>query len=226
LGTLPGTLYQAGPLQGGGNSLLSRSLDASDVVGPTTTVDTTTMDWTQVRGAFMVDDWMYYGLPDATFWKRAFDGTSFGPAIKIDPYNDPLWSTVPNGSGGTYRGIVSDFYGQLPSTTSVFYVNGRVYYTQNRKTGMYYRYFSPDQGGTDAASKYGDVVGADQFTVNDGGMNWSNLAGAFVTGDTLYYVTKSDGVLHKIAWATDHATGTSSVVDSTNNWASNGLFLH
>ncbi len=208
-----------------GDSLISRSLDSSGNVGATTTVDTTTMDWTQVRGAFMVDNWMYYGKPDGTFWKRTFNGSTFGPAIQIDPYDDPLWSNINNGSGGTYRGVVPNFYGQLPNTSSVFYSNGRIYYTLVGQTGMYYRYFSPDQGGTDAASKYGDVIGSDQFTVNDGGMDWSNIAGAFVTGNTLYYVTKSDGVLHDIAWATDHATGTSTVVDSTNNWDSHGLFI-
>ena len=57
-------------------------------------------------------------------------------------------------------------------------------------------------------------------------MNWSNIGGAFVTGSTLYYVTKPDGVLHSIAWSPDHATGSPSVVDSTRNWASHGLFLH
>jgi hypothetical protein len=223
LGTLPGNVYEAGP--GNGDSLIRRSLDSSGNVGQTQTVDTTTMDWTQVRGAFMVDNWMYYGLTDGTFHKRTFNGSTFGPDVKIDPYNDPIWSDVPNGSGGTYRGVVTDFYGQLASTSSVFYSNGRVYYTLVGDSRMFYRYFSPDQGGTDALSLYGDVIGCDQFTVSDG-MNWSNVAGAFVTGSTLYYVTKSDGVLHKIAWAADHATGSSSVVDGTNNWAAHGLFLH
>ena len=44
-------------------------------------------------------------------------------------------------------------------------------------------------------------------------------------GGTLYYVTKSDGVLHSIGWSIDHATGSPNVVDSTQNWAAHGLFL-
>ena len=104
------------------------------------------MDWTQVRGAFMVDNWLYYGKPDGTFWKRTFNGSTFGPAIQIDPYNDPLWSNINNGSGGTYRGVVSSLYGQLPNMSSVFFFNGRIYYTFVGQTGMFYRYFSPDQG--------------------------------------------------------------------------------
>jgi hypothetical protein len=231
LGTLPGNVYEVAPLvklhpEVYGDSVISRSLDGSGNVGSTTTVDTITMDWTQVRGAFMVDNWMYYGMPGGTFWKRMFDGSTFGPAIRIDPYDDPLWSNVNNGSGGTYQGVVSDYYGQVSNASSAFYFDGRLYYTLARDSHMYYRYFSPDQGGSDPASKYGDVIGCDEFTVNDGGIDWSNVAGAFVTGNTLYFVTKSDGVLRRIAWSTDHATGSSTVVDSTNNWASHGLFLH
>ena len=45
------------PPPNNGDTLLSRSLDSSDNVGSTTTVDTATRDWTQVRGAFMVDNW-------------------------------------------------------------------------------------------------------------------------------------------------------------------------
>ena len=208
-----------------GNSLVANHVDSSGVVGTRITADTTAMDWTQVRGAFMIGDTLYYGKPDSTFWKRSYDGDTFGPEVKIDPYNDPIWSSIANGSGGTYRGVVSDFYGQIPSESSMFYLNGRIYYTLVGHSGMYYRYFAPDAGGTDAASKYGDVVGSDQFTVNDGGLDWSNIAGAFVTGSTLYYVTKSDGVLHQIGWSTDHATGSSTVVDNTQNWSSHGLFL-
>lgn len=209
-----------------GDSLISRSLDSSGNVGPTTTVDTSAMDWTQVRGAFMVDNWLYYGKTDGKFYKRTLNGNSLGAEIAIDPYNDPSWSNINNGSGGTYRGAVPNYYGQLPNVSSAFYFGGRLYYTLVGDSRMFTRYFSPDAGGSNVASKYGDVIGADESTVNDGGMDWSNIAGAFVTGSTLYYVTKSDGVLHDVAWSTDHANGTSNVVDNSQNWASHGLFLH
>lgn len=198
-----------------GDSLLSRHLDATGSVGTAKTVDTSTMDWTQVRGAFMVNGELYYGKSDGTLNERTFDGSTLGSEVKVDPYNDPFWSDIKNGSGGTYRGLASDLYGQLPNVTSMFFFNGRIYYTLAGQSAMYYRYFTPDSG----------VTGADQFTVNDGGMDWSNVAGAFVTGSTLYYATKSDGALHSVAWSTDHATGGSSVVDDTQNWATHGLFL-
>ena len=199
-----------------GDSLISRHLDSGGSVGSTTTVDTTTMDWTQIRGAFTINGELYYGKNDGTFSERSFDGSTLGAEVKIDPYNDPFWSTIKDGSGGTYRGKVTDLYGQLPNLSSLFFANGRLYYTLVGQSGMFYRYFTPDSG----------VIGADQFTVNDGGLNWSDVAGAFVAGSTLYYATKSDsGVLHAVAWATDHASGGASVVDATRDWAAHGLFL-
>ncbi len=206
----------APPPPGNGDSLTAIHLGADNSVGTSTTVDTNTMDWTQVRGAFMVNGELYYGKTDGTFNERTFDGTTLGAEVNIDPYNDPFWSTIKNGSGGTYRGLKSDLYGQLPSISSMFFLNGRIYYTLVGQSGMFYRYFTPDSG----------VIGADQFTVNDGGMNWSDVAGAFVTGNTLYYATKSDGGnLHAISWATDHATGSPTLVDNTEDWAAHSLFL-
>ncbi len=198
------------------NSATYRHVDSAGTVGATTPVTgSTAPDWSQVRGAFMVNGSLVYGITtDSTLHKRSFDGSTFGPDARIDPYNDPTWSTVNNGSGGTYRGTVPDLYSQLSSTTSTFYSGGRVYYTLVGDKIMHYRYFTLDSG----------VVGADQFNVSDG-LDWSNVAGAFVSGNTLYYVTHSDGVLHSVAWSTDHATGSSSVVDSTQNWAAHNLFL-
>jgi hypothetical protein len=79
---------------------------------------------------------------------------------------------------------------------------------------MRFRYFSPDSG----------IVGSDEFTVNDG-MDWSGVAGAFLSGSTLYYATKADGVLHSVSWVGDHATGSPSTVDSSQNWATRGMFV-
>jgi hypothetical protein len=32
-------------------------------------------------------------------------------------------------------------------------------------------------------------------------------------------------VLHSVAWAGDHATGSAAVVDASQSWAGHGLFL-
>jgi hypothetical protein len=172
------------------------------------------MPWSQVRGAFTLSGQVYYGLSTGGFYKRTLAGTTFGPQVAIDPYDDPAWQNVQTGSGQTYASIKSDYYTELPNVTSAFYSGGRIYYTLFGQSQMYYRYFTPDSG----------TVGSQEFTVNDG-LDWSNTAGAFLSGSTLYYATKSDGVLHSIAWSTDHATGSPTTVDASQNWAGHGLFL-
>jgi len=206
----------APPAPANGNSLLSRHLTGDAVIGSTSTVDSTTMDWTAVRGAFLVNGTLYYGTSDGTFHKRSFNGTALGTVTDVDPYHDPFWSAVNTGSGQTYVGAVTGLYAELPNVSSMFYVGGRVYYTLVGQPQLYYRYFTPDSG----------IIGAQEFTASDSA-DWSNVGGAFVTGDgsTLYYATKPDGVLHSVAWSVDHTTGTPTTVDSTNSWSAHGLFL-
>jgi PKD repeat protein len=218
-GLLPGTVYSAGPLLNGlpvlPATLVGRSLATSGAVGAARSVDSSTLDWSSVRGAFLVDDTLYYGLADGTFHKRSFDGTTLGPDTVIDPYNDPFWSDKGTGKGTqTYRGVRPALYGQLATLTSAFYSGGFLYYTQTGRTGMYYRAFSAESG----------VIDPTELTVADG-LNWSGVAGAFASGGSLYYVNRSDGVLRRYGWSGVRATGTSAVVDAGNNWAARSLFL-
>ncbi|MDN5768812.1 MAG: PKD domain-containing protein [Humibacillus sp.] len=197
-----------------GNTFNARSLNAAGAVGQTQTVDTS-MATSQVRGAFMLNGMMYYGLADGTFNARSFDGQTLGAQDSIDPYNDPFWSDKSNGSGGTYRGTLPDLYGsKMAAVSSMFYSSGRIYYTLNGQSQMRSRAFTPDSG----------IMGAVESTISDG-LDWSGVAGAFLTGDTLYYASKADGVLHKIGWGGDQATGSSTVVDSSRDWATRGMFL-
>jgi hypothetical protein len=196
-----------------GDQLISRHLDLAGNVGATSTANSSLLPWSTVRGAFMVGGQLYYGLSNGTFNKRTFNGTTFGAATAVDPYDDPAWQNIQTGSGQTYASIKSAYYGELPNVTSAFYSGGRIYYTLFGQSQMYYRYFTPDSG----------VIGSQEFTVNDG-LDWSDTAGAFLSGNTLYFATKSNGDLNSIAWSTDHATGSSTVVDSSQSWAGHGLF--
>ncbi|MGL5859362.1 MAG: hypothetical protein ACRC35_13335, partial [Angustibacter sp.] len=173
-----------------------------------------TVDWSAVRGAFLVDGVLFYGLADGTFHRRTF-GTPLGADSVVDPYNDSFWSDKGTGKPGqTYRGAVPGLYGQLSSVTSMFYSGNRIYYTMTGRAGMYWRAFSPQSG----------VIGALETPVADG-LDWAGVAGAFATADSLYYVTAADGVLRRYAWVEGRATGPSSVVNATTNWAARGLFL-
>lgn len=196
-----------------GDQLLSRHLDAAGNVGSTAVVDSSSA-WSSYRGSFMVGNTLFYGLSNGTFNKRSFSGGVLGPQVAVDPYNDPAWVNVDTGSGQTYRGALSPYYAEIPNLTSAFFTSGRLYYTLFGSSQMRYRYFSPDSG----------IVGSEEFTVNDG-LNWSDTAGAFLSGSTLYYATKADGHLHSITWSGDHATGSPTTVDASNNWASHGMFV-
>jgi len=132
-GSLPGNLVLAGRLSTPpGTSVddaLRRSYDGGTGVGPTTVLPASGIPWSQARGAFMVNGRLYYGLSDGNLYTRTFNGTTFGPATLIDPYNDPTWSSVQTGSGNTYQGVKSGFYGEIPNVTGMFYSAGRIYYT-------------------------------------------------------------------------------------------------
>jgi PKD domain len=212
-GTLPGDVDLVG-----GSSAASgvRSVHWDGVSAPGTpaTLTTTGADFTTARGAFDLNGTVYYGSTDGNFYERSFDGKIFGPAVAIDPYDDPTWSTVKTGSGQTYRGVKSSFYGELPSLTSMFYNAGRLYYTLSGQTAMRWRWFEPDSG----------IVGADEFTLTDG-MNWSHVAGAFLVGSTLYFADSISHSLSSVPFTNGQAAGTPVVVDSTINWASDGAFV-
>jgi PKD repeat protein len=197
-------------------ALNSRTLDASNTAGPVTTVDTATMDWSTVRGAFQVGGTMFYAKTNGVFYKRSFDGSTFGAETVVEPYLDPAWVGVQTGSGTNqvYNGVHTNNYAKFSSLSSMFYANNSVYYTYTGDTRMYTRPFSPDSG----------IFGPTEVIVADG-LNWNGIAGAFVSGNNLYYATKTDGVLRSYAWNGTMATGASSVVNGDGLWAARSLFL-
>lgn len=182
------------------------------------TVSTGTFDWSTVRGAVMIGRTLFYGQTDGFLYRRSFDGMSFGAPAQVNPYLDPLWSTVETGSGPigqTYAGVLPTWYGQLTSITGMFFANGRMYYTRTGQTSLYWRWFSPDSG----------VIGAVESTVTGGDISWSTTKGMFLDGTTLYVVNSSSGRLLKIGFANGAPTGTSSVANASTDWRGRALFL-
>ncbi|MGZ4550299.1 MAG: PKD domain-containing protein [Blastococcus sp.] len=186
------------------------------------------LQWSKVRGAFMAGNQLIYGYPtadgDYSLFQRSFDGTAFGTATPLDPYDDPLWSDITTGTWwfgvipNFYRGLAPNFYDQLPSVSSMFFQGGRLYYTREGFTGLYSRGFSVDSG----------VVGMDQRTqVADG---FSDVAGAFLEGGRLYWATRSTGELRSTPWnagapnpAVFDVKGGPSV--DGRSWATRAMFL-
>jgi hypothetical protein len=207
--TLPGTVYLLGSPGGS-----ARSVPYSGSGAPGGSANVSGVDWSNARGAFEVNDQVYYGDTDGHFYRRSFSGSGFGPAVAIDPYDDPTWDSVLTGSGGTYQGLESAFYGEMPSITSMFYSAGRVYYTLANQTGLFWRWFETDDG----------VMGADEFTISTG-PNFSNVAGAFLSGNTLYYADSVTHHLFRVAFTHGAPTGAATLADASIDWTSRGAFV-
>ena len=170
------------------------------------------------QGAFVLNGRIWYGS-GGQFYYRTWDGANaFGPAQLVDPYNDPYWDNVVDGSspsGSTYRGAVPSFYAELPKVTGMFYANRSIYYTPLGKQ-------EPLQPGV--LARHRDLVGRQpgdrrrdqrpwRGTVVSGGnpVDFSNAGGMFVANGYLWYATKSDGKLHKAPWNGTTVTGGASV---------------
>ncbi len=216
-GRLPNNVVIGSPTSAGA-AAVSRPYDGT-TAGADSTLPSSGLDWSTVRGAVMVDDKVFYGLAnDSNFYWRTFDGTSFGPANLVNPYQDPAWSTVDTGSGQTYQGVKSNFYAEIPSVTSMFFSGGRLYYTLSTSTSLFYRYFTPESG----------IVGADRFTVA-GTTNWSDTGGAFLDGTNLYLTSRSTGNLRRISWVDGVPGATSTTVSGPGvdgkDWRGKAVFL-
>ena len=199
------------------NGISSVAFDGTNAATPTS-AEPGDINWSSVRGAFMLGNVLYYGSTDGFLYKRTFDGSTYGPVTKIDPYHDPAWKNVSNGSGGTYDGGTPDFYGELNQVTGMFYSGGRIYYTLFGKSSLYYRNFSADSG----------IVSSDEFTAS-GGLDWSDVGGMFTDNNTLYYVFRSTGSLYKVPFTNGAPNGTPVDVNDPgtggDNWSARAVFL-
>ena len=214
--TLPGQVHLASRTVSPAvaNNLATIGFDGTTVTNEITSTVDRGVPWDSVRGAFMAGDQLFYGKTDGFLYKRTFTTSTTGAEVKIDPYNDPAWAEVQTGSGGVMRGKVPSFYGQISSLTGLFYANDRIYFTRSGDSNLYWRWFNVDSG----------IVGAQTFTAN-GGRSWSDTAGLFADGSTLYIVSKATGRLQKMAFTGGVPSGAVSTVDSTRNWSAKTVFI-
>ena len=177
------------------------------------------IDWGSTRGAFMAGGKVFYGYTDGFLYSRSFDGTTFGPADKIDPYHDPVWDGVATQVGdSTFDGMLPSFYGQIPNVTSMFYAGGRLYYTLFGDSQLRWRWFSPDSG----------IVDETSATVPSS-VSFSSANGMFVDSGKLYYGSKADGKLRRVAFSGGAVTGSADVVSGPTedgvDWRNRAMFL-
>ena len=201
------------------DTLVKRQYDGATTVGPTVNGPPSTTTWSQVRGAFMAGNQLFYGWTDGNMYRRSFDGTTLGAPTLVDPYEDPAWSNVQTGSGQTYLGVKPSLYGtEIQTVTGMVYDSGRLYYTLEGQTSLFYRYFTPESG----------VVGSDEFTAG-GTADLSNIAGMFLSKGTLYYANRADGTLHTVAFNSGAPGGTDTTVSGPGidgkDWRTHGMFV-
>ena len=190
--------------------LLSRAYDGS-VVGADSVAPAGAQPWSTVRGAFMLNGNLYTAWNDGTFVKQSFDGTTYGPAIAVDTASEltPL----------------TDWVNDIKAATSMFYDNGRIYFTKSADDNLYYRYFTAES----------DVIGAQRLvaTGSVAGVTFSQVRSAFVADGKLYYANKA-GDLVRMDWtrgplaggpaAGSNVTVSGPAVDG-RNWYARALFL-
>ena len=159
-----------------------------------------TRRWTgrRVRGGFLLNGTIYYGLADGGFYKRTFNaGTgATGAQQTVNLYDDP-----DNGARIPFA---------IASMTGAFYdpATHRIYYTVSGSSSLYYRYFTPES----------EVVGAQTFQADAGGVNFSAVAGMTLASGRILYGSSVDGALRSAPFAGGRVTGGASTVSSDGTW--------
>jgi PKD repeat protein len=180
--------------------------DGTSVIGYSTLPDTG-VSWHLARGATMINGKVYYGYTDGQLYSRTFDGTTFGAATAVN--------------GMDLITPLTDFHTDVPNITSMFFDSGRLYFTLNGDSHLYYRYFTPES----------NVIGAVRYTASNGitGMNFASASGMFVAGGKLYLAT-SNGNLQESDFVDGAPSGTGTVISGPSldntNWSSRAMFLY
>jgi PKD repeat protein len=208
-GTLPGHVFLAGRTTTAGADELRDVYYDGTTATPVRTLGDAGIDWGTSRGSVMIDGNVYTGYNDGSFTRRSFDGTTFGDAVAVD------------GSDQIVR--LADWHNEVGRITGMFFDRGRLYFTLSGDSTLYYRGFAAQS----------DVVGALRATAGRGvdGMDYSRVAGMFMTGGKLYVASSTDGALRRVDWSNGApVAGTTVVVSGPQvdgiDWRSRGAFVY
>ena len=203
--TLPADVYNVAT---SGSTLNRRSFDGTTpgaVSSPGTTGTAPT--WSSTTGAFMVNGVLYTTSTNGTFSRRTFNGSSYGTPTTIAVADALVQQTE-------WHNI------DVPNMTSLFYYNGRMYFTRSGQSSLFRRGFEVES----------DIVGQQRFTSsNVTGINYSTMRGAFVAGN-LFYFADTTGRLWRAQWAgTAPVAGTAVQISGpgkdAQTWNSRSMFV-
>jgi hypothetical protein len=186
-------------------TLLRRAVDASGSPTAAAVTANRTFDWNTVRGTFLLNGTLYYGKADGGLYARTFNASTvaLGAERTVNLYDDP-------DTGERIRFAISNLTGLFYDTAT-----HRLYYTVFGDSRLLYRYFTPES----------EVVGAETFTANSGGVDFSKVSGVTLAGGRILYGSTTDGNLRSVGFANGAVTGGSTVVSDDGTWRYRSMFV-
>ena len=156
----------------------------------------TSLDWSQVRGAFYVNGEVFYGRAGGGLVRRDFD---------------PVTGELGRRHLVSTRGLPFP----VRRLTGMFYepVRHRLYYTLARDPRLHYRAFSFESG----------VLGAVGH-VADRGSRYARVAGMTLAGDRILYGSR-DRVLRSVGFRGGRVVGKPVRLSSRGSWRTRALFV-
>jgi hypothetical protein len=163
-----------------------------------------------------------YVAHGSALYVRTFNGSTLGPNGSANPYSDAKWDSVltqyANDPEQTYKGVRPEYFYEIPGITGQFFDNGKLYYTIAGHPTLYWRWFSPDSG----------TIGAVRFVVT-GTTGFADSGGVFVSGDSLYLVSRTTGNLSRMTWSNGAPSGTAAAVSGptidSRDWRAKVTFV-
>jgi hypothetical protein len=184
--------------------LLRRPVDVNGVPTAPATTANTAIDWSLVRGAFLLNGNLYYGLGDGGFYARTFNKTTaaIGAQRVVNLYDDP-------DTGERIPFAIANLTGMFYDTAT-----HRLYYTQSGDSRLFYRYFTPES----------EVVGAQEF-VGNSSVDLSTVSGITLASGQVLYGSSVDGALRSVPFSGGAITGTPTMVSNDNTWRYRAIFV-
>lgn len=200
---LPNDFFVAQRTTGGVLQRRAVTVAGAPVAPGTPPTANTALDWGTVRGAFLLNGTLYYGLSTGGLFARTFDKATgvMGAQQTVSLYDDPETGTrIPF---------------SIPSKTGMFFdpATHRLYYTTSGDTRLFYRYFTPESR----------VVGARTFTAPTS-VNLSTVGGMTLANGRVFYGS-SDGALRSVAFSGGGLTGSPTTVSTDRTWNYRAIFV-
>ena len=194
--TLPVSLHT---VASGASQLRRRTFDGI-AAGANSDAPNGSVAWGSTTGAFMANGVLYTGSTNGTFTKRTFNGTSYGPA-----------TTVSTSDALARQATWHDQ--DVPEMSSLFYLNGLMYFTRTGVNTLYRRGFEPES----------DVVGQQRFSSGAvTGIPFASIRGAFVANNFFYYATSAG--LFRANWNGNAPAAGAPTLLSATSYASRVMF--